>query len=381
MRAIITDQSAIEAISPIDLASYLRSRGWRRDCETESDLAQTWIWEFGNGEQVDAIIPQDRLLRDFRRRVAETLQTLAVIEHRSQLEIFSDIQQVSTDVIRWRWIQDSADDGTVPLEQGQQFISQIRSQLLAAACSAVHPQQFFASRKPPQATEYLRQARLGQSERGSYVVTVHSPVPPMINMEGFQDESDPFERRVTLTLQNALQALRVVASDAVTSDIRSTEKLSERGISANLCESVAAMLGMEKSRRDVEVGFSFATSRPASGNTSQVTRFSTEFAPIIGEIGKALRESATREDFELIGFVTDLSRGPHQSKGIAVVQGPIDENFRRVEMEVGTSDYDTVLTIAHRDRLMIRCEGELQKVKGKSYRLLNARGFEIPSSD
>ena len=178
-------------------------------------MARTWLWTLENGSCLDVVVPADRTIRDFRRRIAETLQTLEAIEQRSQLEILADIQQASADIVRWRWIEDNSEDGTIPLESGQQFIAQVLSQLLAAACSAVYPRQFFASRKPARATEYLRQARLGQSDRGSYVVTVHSPVPPLITMAGFQEESEPFERRVALTLANALQVLRHFAAEAV----------------------------------------------------------------------------------------------------------------------------------------------------------------------
>jgi hypothetical protein len=377
MKATITDPRTIDAVSPIDLAAYLRTRAWQLGGELPSRLGWLWLWKLENGDKVDVVVPADRTVRDFRRRIIETLQTLETIEQRSQLEILADIQHASADVFRWRWIEGNVEDGTVPLELGQQFIVQVRSQLLAAACSAVHPGQFFASRKPALATEYIRQARLGQSERGSYVITVHSPVPPVITMEGFQEESEPFERRVTLTLANALRVLRHFAAKAVGTGIPATQELSRDGVSANLCESVAAMLGTEGIRRDVEVRFSFASSRPVLEHVSSFTRFSSDLSPVIGEIAKVLRETATREDFELVGFVTNLNRQPQDTSGIAVIQGQIDEVYRRVEIEVAESEYDTILTEAHRDRLMVRCEGELQKVKGKTYRLLNARGFEL----
>ena len=108
-----------------------------------------------------------------------------------------------------------------------------------------------------------------------------------------------------------------------------------------------------------------------------MARFSSDLAPVIGEIGRVLRETATREDFELRGFVTDLSRGPRDDNGTATIQGLVDEEYRRVEVEVGADEYNEILTPAHRDRRMIRCEGELQKVKGRTYRLRHARGFQF----
>jgi hypothetical protein len=262
------------------------------------------------------------------------------------------------------------------LDQGQQLIVQVRGQLLAAACSTVEPRQFFASRKPLRAMDYLHRARLGQSERGSYVVAVHCPISPVLPFEG-QVDTEPFERRVTLTLAHALQSLIAASSQALSNDNLDRARLAEDGISANLCEGVSAMLGDEKVRRSIEVHFSYAAARPVRDNAVRLTRFNSDLAPVISEIGKDLRETATREDFELAGFVTDLSRGPNQDHGTAVIQGVIDDEFRRVEVEAAAEDYEGVLTVAHGERKTVRCEGELVKVKGKSFRLMNARSFRI----
>jgi hypothetical protein len=203
-----------------------------------------------------------------------------------------------------------------------------------------------------------------------------------MTVSGFEDETEPFERRVTLTLSKALHSLRRAAAEAVSGgQSLANMDLTHEGVSANLCESVAAMLEARGVRRDIEVRFSFAGSRPAPEHTADITRFSSDLSPVIGEIGKVLRETATREDFDLAGFVTDLSRGPQDRNGIAIVQGLVDDAYRRVEIEVGAEDYDSILTPAHRDRRMIRCEGELQKIKGKTYRLRNARGFALLSAD
>jgi hypothetical protein len=144
---------------------------------------------------------------------------------------------------------------------------------------------------------------------------------------------------------------------------------------------MANMLVAGDGVRDIEVRFSFSGSRPVAGQPAPMARFSSDLSPIIGEIGRVLRETATREDFELRGFVTDLSRGPQDIEGTATIQGLVDDEYHRVEVEVGADEYDEILTTAHRDRRMIRCEGELRKVRGRTYRLQNARGFRLLAED
>lgn len=383
MNAIITDADILKSLSPIDLSAYLRNRQWRREGETPNELAQYWSHTLESGDSVDVLIPTDRTVRDFSRRMMETLQTLQQIEGRSQLAILTDIQQISSDVIRWRWIQDNAQDGTIPLEQGEQFIAQVRIQLLAAACSTARPKQYFGAQKPAVAQEYMKAARLGQSERGSYVVTVQSPVPPQLSSPAMPDvdEIEPFERRVTLTLGKALSELRHLASNALTTGLPDLESLATKGVSANLCDSVAVMLGADQVRRDIEVTVSMAGSRPSQIASPTRLRLSSDLGPVIAQVGQRLRETATQDDYELTGFVTDLRRGPQDPLGVATVKGQIDGAFRRVEIAVAADTYNSVLVPAHTNRLMIRCEGELQKVHGRSYQLKNARGFEILATE
>ena len=141
------------------------------------------------------------------------------------------------------------------------------------------------------------------------------------------------------------------------------------------------MLSASRTRRDVEIRFSYAAVRPAPPAAIATARFSSDLKDIIKEIGRVLRETATREDFELIGYVIRLDRAPEAETGTVTVSAQVDDEFRRVEMVVNAADYERILLPAHRDRTLIVCEGELQKVRGRTYRLSNPRGFRALSTE
>ena len=67
--------------------------------------------------------------------------------------------------------------------------------------------------------------------------------------------------------------------------------------------------------------------------------------------------------------------------GTIIVSAQVDDEFRRVEMAVNAADYERILLPAHRDRTLIVCEGELQKVRGRTYQLSNPRGFRSLSTE
>lgn len=374
MNAIVTDTKVLDSLSPVDISAYLRSNGWESHGEVGQGAAAQWIRK-QDGNTYDVIVPQHRQVTDFVRRISQTLETLAHVENRSQLEIFSDVQDVTADVIRWRCVQEDARDGSISLDQGSELISTARTQLLAAACSAVSAKQFYASRKPSEATDYLGRARLAQSERGSYVIAVRSPVPPHFDFENDSDEVAPFSRRAVETLATGLNTL-IDASTAALRDVPPDRNyMAKRGVSANLCDAMAIML-KGASRRTVEVSFTYAPSRSPSIGIPRVARFSSDLSPVISEIGRDLRETATRDDFELVGFVTDLSRGPSDELGTATVQGLVDEQYKRVELRADNVDY-AVLASANTEKKPVYCVGELIKQQGRTYRLQNARSFRI----
>ena len=112
--------------------------------------------------------------------MGDLLQVLAAMEGRSQLQILRDLQVMGADVIRLRLVDAELADATVPLNEGAVFIERARDLMLAVACAAVTPRASYPSRKPGQAIDYIRKARLGQTEPGSFIVTILSPVPPSL---------------------------------------------------------------------------------------------------------------------------------------------------------------------------------------------------------
>ena len=93
----------------------------------------------------------------------------------------------------------------------------------------------------------------------------------------------------------------------------------------------------------------------------------------IQQIGRVLRESASRDGFELEGFVTNLSRDANAESGIATIQGMIDGQYRRMEVE--RIEYENVVLVAHRERQMVECVGERERMPGRGFQLRYARDW------
>src|SRR4051812_12848880 len=79
----------------------------------------------------------------------------------------------------------------------------------------------------------------GQTEHGSFVVTLLAPVPPLLQPKldpsWASPADEPMERLVTRRLMQALEASRTAAEMALSGDAKAFEDAVNAGVSANLC--------------------------------------------------------------------------------------------------------------------------------------------------
>jgi hypothetical protein len=379
MKASIRDSSSLLALRPLEIATYLRAQGWRPE-EKSSQANLFTVWTLG--EDLEIVLPLTKGYGDFALRMSDLLQTLEATEERSQLEILSDLLTASADVIRLRIADADAQDGSLPLEEMADLGLKAREMMLAAACAAVEPRPYYPARKPAAATDYLRKLRVGQTERGSYVVKIISPVAPVLASSNvsFSQVEEPFERRATLTLLSALLAVERAAERAAsTGSLEAFENVVEQGVSANLCEAIAELRGGGDGKRGFEAGFSWAPSRPVPPQTPRRAVLSSDAIPAIQEAGRLFREIAPREDFELSGLVVKLERHDNASRGKATILGFVDGKPRKALLELPDPEYSLAVS-AHEQRRALSCEGELKR-EGRFYYLRHPRNLRIESED
>jgi hypothetical protein len=379
MKATIRDPAILQALAPLELAAYLRSNGWKQ-VDRLGDKGSVWVLSRKNGKEYEVLLPLRKDLRDYVYRMADALRVLEVVEERSQLEIFQDLTTTGADVFRFRSLQPDAQDGTIPIDDGVELIRHARESMLAAACSAVDPRPYYPTRKPTQAVEYLQRVRLGQTERGSYVVTLVAPVPPDLapdkNGQAPLDIEDPFERRANIVLARAFAAIRDAAPEALASgEFAVFERAVSQGVSANLCDAVAAMAGGGGDGRDLEVSVTWSRLRPVEHDIPRRIQLSADAIPIIREAGRIFRETSPRETFELVGVVVGLRRDEGAPIGKVTVAGVIDGALRKIQLELGEPDYSQAVE-AHKQELVVSCEGELVR-EGRGFSLRNPRNFRV----
>ncbi len=376
MKATIRDGETLRGIRPLDLAAYLRANRWQ-EAERHDGRYALWRREIRN-DQLEVLLPLNRELRDYAPRMAEALHALELTEQRSQTEIIADIAAVGDDTLRISVEHEHFADGTMPLEAAARFVDATAALVLAAACGAARPREVYFSRKPQAAIAYMRQVRIGQTERGSYVLTVRAAVPPALRAPGARGEEEPFARRVSQTLVRALTTVRSAADEAAaTGEFGPFAAAVATGVSANLCDAVVAM--QESTGADaIGVRVAYSPVRAARAGALTAVTINADAVPVIREAARFLREAATREDYTLHGFVTVLRRHTTGALGRVTISGLIDGVFRNVQADLLPDSYEQAL-LAHRERLPISVVGELAR-EGRSWVLLHSREFVVETA-
>lgn len=385
MKASIQDSNALRAVGAGELGSYLRSSGWQ-EVRLLGDRAAIWQTRNEDGEEFETLIPQKRSSDDYALRVAQTIETLSVVEARSELDIYADILQTQTDTVRFVFSSSVYEDGSVPLEYAMKMVQSVREMTLAAACATVSPRAAYAKRKHQQAIDHLEKVRMGQTDRGSFIIALHTPVTPRLLMAEREQtafdlnlpeyiEEEPFERRVTLTLASSLNAaLNASLRISATRDFVPFQEAVKLGVNSNLCDALANV-GLETPTRSLTVAFQWSPTRSLLQPTPRPIEFSTDQFTVLREAAKLFRESAPIDEFDLEGYVVKLGKETGEIEGQITVAGYVDNRPRRIRIKLEGADYECAVN-AHRDTEAIQCTGELVK-EGHAYTLKNPRNFVL----
>ena len=258
MKTRILDAGTLRAISPPALAAFARGEGWVKT-KPYGSHADIYIGE----SRPEIVLPRTDLLADYASVVSRLIGIFGEVTERDELAIYRDLVGADHDVVRIRAVR-AQDDGSVFLDEGVELVSQAREMLLSAACATRAPQPVYRAGANREATEYMKQVRLGQTEYGSFVVTLMAPVPPMLRPmldDSWSDISDePYERQVTRCLVRALEASRDAAERAHSGDgALAFEQAVGSGLSANLCDAVGKLIEQSSG---LEVSVSWARTRP-----------------------------------------------------------------------------------------------------------------------
>lgn len=369
MKAHIVDRAALLAVTPLALRAYASGEGWT---PVEQYGEHSHVYAFGESDEI--ILPGTTALADYSSVIADVIRSLARVENRDELQIYRDLASADRDVVRVR-LPDADDDGSVGVEVGVQLVNSSRDLLLSAACAAWNPQRSYRAGRVGIADSYMTKVRMGQTEQGSFVVTLLAPVPPQI--ESAQGNlwgnvlDEPFERKVTRRLSGGLDA----AADAIEqynlrSDVDVFDNAVRHGASANLFDA-ASLLSDRESGFDVSI--TWARTRPAPERRWHRS-FTRAEGEVMREVSRVFRERRPRPNETVRGFVTKLAQ-EGQNPGQITIKGFVDDQWVAIKVNLSFADYHKAI-VAHKEVRQVDITGTLERV-GQRWWLSDAHDLEL----
>jgi hypothetical protein len=372
MKAHILDVDALRAISPLSLVAFAKGEGWVKT-GSYGPHADIYVGD----DRPEIILPRTDRLADYASAVSRLLQVFAQVTDQDELAAYRDIVGADRDIVRVR-ASGGEDDGAVQLDAGVTIVTQARDMLLAAACAARMPQPFFRAGANSAAADYMRRVKLGQTEHGSFVVTLLAPVPPLLQPQldpsWAQFDEEPMERMVTRRLMGALEASRTAAERALSGDSSAFENAVSSGVSANLCEAVA---GLIEQSSGLEISVTWARTRPTPESHRKVV-FSGNDAEILKEAARTFRLRQPKEDVSLFGTVIRLQRDQTE-EGKITLKAMIDDKPQSVNVQLDGEAYQIAIR-AHEEKRPVIMRGDLRRT-GQRWQMTNPVLRELPSDD
>ncbi len=320
MNIEITDRSVFDSFEPELMIRFLESNNWTEVKRVPKEMVIFEKTSSGSDHFERLWIPLSQKFSDFGAMMATAFKQLAIQQGRTQLQMLDDLQTGTVgDVIRVG-SEDRLDRSshTLALHDGIVLHEQARDLARAGAWGALNHQ----ARKPvyPQTmradvSRFVSNLRLAQSERGSFIVRLISPIgektlaqPPLSAEEM---PSMPFERRAVMELLTSIRALKDVANDVKRRGkfkFGIFEEAVPNGVNANLCEAVAPIT-LSDFWRPLEVSVSWCNLIPApvGRQYEQSVDLSPELIKYIHEASVEFRKR-NPESIVLRGAITDLHR-------------------------------------------------------------------------
>lgn len=374
------DHEELALIEPSDVAAYLAERGWR---EQRSGMRMATLWappantavSAGDDPFTEVLLPLDRSAGDYARRIFELVTAVSGLEQRPAQRVVCDVLQASADVIQFRRPSRTI-EGTIGLAAGVGLVAHARDLMVSAACTAVVPKRVIPSRRPQIAQEYLRHIELGQTQRGSFVLTVISRLQPLESEVPtlFSDQEVPFARRVTEHLASGLSALSTASMYARnTGNYKVFDEVADEGVTANMCEAVAGLVTGEDAE-EVSIEVAWSPRRPVSVKTAAV-RFTRMDASVLGEAARRIRASEPFEGRLLTGAVVRLHRESGDPQGRVTISCVFDGAVRQIHVTLSPEDYGTAWK-AHGEQKGVMFRADIVK-EGRLFRAENVEGFRL----
>lgn len=337
-----------------DVIKYLADNGWYKSSEIRDTFQ---IWHSHEFPESEVTLPLSKDHKRYDALLLDTIEELSAYLEVSHEALIKKISPLDFDAIMVRAIADDVQNGSIPFDDGIKLLSS--SYQLLKNCSR-KIQKF--KNKNKHLGNYCNHIGMGQTQIGSYVVAIHSPLYRVNSEEepNLFDSNSSLGRMINILFYSKLA--KVSSVFARESDVEViTQKLLELGIDKKDCDALIDIFGF-KAHRDIVIKVNWSSKEFIEEKYQSPISFYSKDSQKIVEYREFLKAKKTEKSIQLSGEVADLHRGYDDDLGRAKLRTKYQDREVSVSFTV-SEDLYPIIAHAHVAKKVVILTGELEVLK------------------
>lgn len=337
-------------ISSLAFAKYLKETGWTQYKTKREEIR---IFQLNvNNELQQITIPMQKELRDYNQAMYDAVTVLASVEKKSIEQVMLYLLNPNTDIIKIRLAKEGMESGNILFDDAIKLYDNAKKLLAATAQDIINPKKYHTGRPEEVVQKFLSGCRFGQTEIGSYIVSVVCPFAELSQLEGYQQLSifsdeetcaNSLTRKVTYKLMENIYTIKSRIDSGENNSLFSEAE--EMKISANFYE---ALNGLNLDANNVKVEFKADWSPVVKDNRFEISQIelSDEYYQPIASIIDKLKEEQKKSK-QIIGRIKKLEALPVADKrttgNVTISYIDDDNKSHSITTKLEKYDYDMAI--------------------------------------
>lgn len=361
-----------EKISPLAFAKYLKDTGWE-----VFPSKRTYVKIFQcekNNDFYQVTIPMEKNLNDYKEAMFNAVEITAKAENKSIEQVILYLLNPNTDILKIRLDKKEIEAGNILFDDAIRVYENAKKLLAAAALDVLHPKKYHQGRIDDCILKFLSSCRFGQTEIGSYIVSIVCPFAELDENDNYKQLSifsDEEECANSLTRQVTNRVMENISFIKNQIDNGEFHQLilpeNSNIISANFYEALGG-LNLDMDGTDVEF---IAEWSPVIKNNycikNRILLTHDYYQPIETTIKKLKNE--TKKSTRIIGRIKKLESSPDVQKRthgkITLVYLDEHDKPKTVMASLNKNDYDKAIK-AHEQGHYVEIFGKFSSGKRAS---------------
>jgi len=357
-------------INFLAVQNYLRAKGWVKKVTGWDDAAVfNKQSEYGLSE---ILLPLKREFEDYAYSIYQALQSISKFENITLQQVVNEISLPPSDIIRFRVDSPKTHYGTISLEDGTRFIESAKRSLYASASDITKPEAYHKRMSFKDSDQFLEECRLGQTEKGSFVLAIICPFldpsspdqPRQLSL--FKDPEDlseeiqnSFTRKVTSHFMRSLKRIQSAAKQIDPRQILESEM--DGIISGNFLEALLELNSFTQDA-ELEIKGTFYNSLEEDESIPRSVQFSKDYNPFLEEAISLLKPKDEGVKDVFFGRISSVKANPDlnlRNEGEVIINTLVDEDkVINAKVILGPEDY-ALACDAHANGKQVKIEGVL----------------------